>query len=146
MEMMMRNEKDGTIQFKINIDYTESFLNIIKNWDIPSGEHTLGNVSIAKSEIEEQMINNRVWALLILKIKGNGIGDIYSLQLKIGENNPSDTFFWEREVLLISEYDQKYGGAWTSVIWLNQKGSGTDLREITGRPLKLKELYKSIEY
>jgi len=68
------------------------------------------------------------------------------LQLKIGEYPPLDPFFWEREALFISEYDQKYGGPWTSVIWMNQGGKPIDLRKITGRPLKLKELYQSIEY
>jgi len=52
------------------------------------------NITITESEIKEQMINNRVWALLILKIKDNFVGDIYSLQLKIGEigenNNSKD--------------------------------------------------------
>lgn len=92
----MRYEKDGTIQFKINLDYTEPFLNIMKKGAIPEKKWSSGsssNITIAESEIKEQMINNRVWALLILKIKDNFVGDIYALQLKIGENNPLDPFF-----------------------------------------------------
>ncbi|MBY8986295.1 MAG: hypothetical protein KGD65_14560 [Candidatus Lokiarchaeota archaeon] len=61
----------------------------MKNWEIPEEEFSFGsssNKTIAGNEIKEQMINNRVWALLILKIKDNVVGDIYALQLKIGEN------------------------------------------------------------
>ncbi|KKK69866.1 hypothetical protein LCGC14_2929740 [marine sediment metagenome] len=75
----MRQEKNGSIQFKIKQDYTKVFLDIMKDWEIPEGEFSFGSLSnktIAENAVKEQMKGNRVWALLILKINDNVVGDI----------------------------------------------------------------------
>ncbi|MHA1285631.1 MAG: hypothetical protein ACTSQP_24260 [Promethearchaeota archaeon] len=128
-------------------DYTNEFLNIMKNWekiDFTKKNFPLSpnESSLFSAEKEIEKMLNDYFKVTAHFISGqvDAVSEIYTLVLKIGRYNPLDPLLWKQSYLIIGEIITS-NKASSDVIWINDRGHPVTLREIKDRPLKIKEKF-----
>jgi len=118
------------------LDYTDKFIDAMKNWKVPESNGLLRES--AENKIKELLTEEYiVKATTITVLEDGDIG----LAAKVGKLPYRDPYAMYYNILAFME-TPKY----TLLLWnFSSKESSVILREIESRPLKLKELYEEFD-
>lgn len=132
------------------IDYTSQFKDAMRNWKTnvrKFASYPQNNVDLAEIIIKRKLsIEDKVWAIGISKEFNNDYD--YKLSLRIGPQERSKPFnLWSGYELAFSENSYFYLYV-TSLLFRSSNKEQESficlIRQIEGRPLKLRELYNKL--